>query len=52
MQEMLLKFDLCSLVVIDDGTSFKAVFAIACDALRLPFECAARCNIKSLLVEI
>ena len=37
MQDVLLKFGLCLLVVIDDGTPFKAAFTAACTTLKLPF---------------
>ena len=48
MEEVILKVGLLSLVVIDDGAPFKSA---ACDALKLLFECAAKRNHKSLLVE-
>ena len=51
VQDVLFKFGLCYLVVIDDGTPFKAAFTSACDSLKIPFECAAKRNHKSLLVE-
>ena len=51
MQDVLLKFGLCLLVVVDDGTPFKAAFTAACDSLRIPFECFAKRNHKSVLVE-
>ena len=37
MQDVLLKFGICLLVVIDDGTPFKAAFTTACDSLKIPF---------------
>ena len=36
--------------MIDDGTSFKAAFTVACDSLEILYECAVKCNQKSLLV--
>ena len=51
MQDVLLKFGLCLFVVIDDGTPFKAACIAACIALKNPFECAAKRNHKSLLIE-
>ena len=51
VQDVLFKFGLCYLVVIDDGTPFKAAFTAACDLLKIPFECAAKRNHKSLMVE-
>ena len=51
MQDVLLKFGLCLLVVIDDGAPFKAAFTAACESLKIPFDCAAKRNHKSLLVE-
>ena len=37
--------------MIDDGTPFKAAFTATCDSLKIPFECAAKRDHKSLLVE-
>ena len=37
--------------MINNGTPFKAEFTAACDSLKIPFECAAKCNHKFLLVE-
>ena len=51
MKDVLLKFGRCLLVVIDDGTPFKATFTAACESLKIPFECVAKRNHKSLLVE-
>ena len=51
MQDFLLKFGLCLLVVIDDGTPFKATITTACESLKISFECATKRNHKSLLVE-
>ena len=41
MQEVLLKFGLCYLVVMDDGTPFKGFFLLACDAFQIKYECVA-----------
>ena len=51
MQDFLLKFGLYLLVVIDNGTPFKAAFTTACGSLKIPFECSAKRNHMSLLVE-
>ena len=51
MQKDLLKFGLCLLVATNDVTPFKAAFTTAYDLLKLPLECAAKINHKSLLVE-
>ena len=51
MQDVLLKFGICLLVVIDGGTPFKAAFTAACESLKIPFDCAAKRNHKSLLIE-
>ena len=51
MQDVLLKFGLCLLVVIDDGTPFKSAFTAACIVLKIPFEYVAKRNHKSLLIE-
>jgi len=51
VQDVLFKFDICYLVVIDDGTPFKSAFTAACNLLKILFECAAKRNHKSLLVE-
>ena len=51
MQDILLKFGICLLVVIDDGTLFKATFTAACDSLKIPFECSAKRNHTLILVE-
>ena len=51
VQDALFKFGLCYFLVIDDETPFKAEFTAACDSLKVPFECTAKRNHKSLLVE-
>ena len=51
VQDVLFKFGICYLVVIDDVTPFKAAFTAAYDSLKIPFEYAAKRNHKSLLVE-
>ena len=51
MQEVLLKFGICHLVVMDDGTPFKGAFVLTCDALHLKYACVAMRNHKAVLVE-
>ena len=46
-----MKFDLCHLVVIDDGTPFKDAFVAMFKALDLNYEILAKCNHKGLTIE-
>ena len=50
-QHVLLKFGICHLVVIDDGTPFKGAFAAMCQALYLNYAFLAKRNHKGPLVE-
>ena len=51
MQDFLLKFGLCSLVVLDIGDSFKRVFTSMCDAFHLQYDIVAKRNHKVVTVE-
>ena len=51
MQHVLLKFGMCRLVVIDDGTPFKGTFVAMCQALNLNYEVLVKHNQKDLSVE-
>ena len=51
MQEILLKFGIRHLVVMNDGTPFKGAFILACDALHLKYECVVKRDHKAVLVE-
>ena len=46
-----MKFGLCRLVVIDDGTPFKGAFVAMCTALDLNYDILAKRNHKGLTVE-
>ena len=50
-QHVLMKFGLCHLVVINDGTPFKNAFVAMCTALDLNYEILAKRNHKGLTVE-
>ena len=51
MQHVLLKYDVCYLVVIDNNTPFKGSFDAMCQALNLNFDVLAKRNHKGLSVE-
>ena len=40
MQHVLLKFGICHLVILDDGSPFKGVFSAMCKALHINYEIA------------
>ena len=44
-------FGMCSIVVIDDGSSFKGVFVAMCNALDLTYWCFSRVNHRCNSVE-
>ena len=46
-----MKFFLCHLVVIDDGTLFKGSFVAMFKYLDLDYDILAKCNHKGLTVE-
>ena len=46
-----MKFGLCPLVVIDDGTQFKGAFVAMCTALDLNYDILAKRNYEGLTVE-
>ena len=51
MQQVLMKFGLCHLVVLDDGSPSKGSFIAMCKSLRLNYDVLAKRNHKSLTVE-
>ena len=51
MQHVLLKFGICHLVILDDGSPFKGVFSAMCKALHINYEILAKRNHKGLLVK-
>ena len=51
MQHVLMKFGICHLVVLDDGSPFKGAFIAMCDALNLNYDVLAKRNHKGLTVE-
>ena len=50
-QYVLIKFGLCHLVVIDEGTPFKGPFVAMCKTLNLNYDIFAKRNHKGLTVE-
>ena len=50
-QHVIMKFGVCHLVVIDDGTPFKCVFVAMCKALDLSYDIFSKRNHKRLTVE-
>ena len=51
MQNVLLKFGMCHLVVIDDGTPYKGPFVAMCQSLNLNYDVLTKHNHKGLSVE-
>ena len=51
MQNVMLKFGLCSLVILDVGAPFKRVFTSMCDVLHLQYDIVAKRNHKVVTVE-
>ena len=51
MQHVLMKFGLCHLVMLDDGTLLKEDFIAMCQALNLNYNILAKRNDKGLSVE-
>ena len=51
MQHVLLKFELCHPVVLDDGTPFKGTFITMCQALNLNYDILAKQNHKGMYVD-
>lgn len=51
IQDVLLKFSLCSLVVLDDGIYFKGAFIAMCTALYLCYDIIVARNHKVFYVE-
>ena len=52
MQYMLLKFDMCHLVIIDDGTPFKTAFVEICQALNIEYDILSKRTHKIISVEL
>ena len=50
-QHVLMKFDLCHLVVLDDGDPFKGAFVAMCKSLKINYDILANRNHKGLSVE-
>ena len=48
VQHVLMKFGMCYLIVLDDGTSFKGEFVAMCQSLNLNYEILAKRNHKGL----
>lgn len=51
MENVLLKFGLCAVVVVDDGSTFRGLFEDMCKLLKIRFHAAAKSNHKSTGVE-
>ena len=51
MRHELLKFGICHLVILDDGSPFKDVFTVMCKVLHINYDNLAKRNHKGLLVE-
>ena len=51
IQHILIKFDLCHLVVLDYGAHFKGSFIAICEALNLNYDIFTKSNHKSLTIE-
>ena len=51
MQHVLVKFGLCHLVVLDDGSPFKGAFIAMCNALSLNYDVLMKRNHKGLTIE-
>ena len=51
MQHVLMKFGLCHLVVLDDGSPLKGAFIAMCNALNLNYDVLAKRNHKGLTVK-
>ena len=51
MQYVIMKFGICHLVVLDDGSPFKGSFIAMCDTLNLNYDVFAKRNHKGLTAE-
>ena len=51
MQHVLMKFGICHLVVLDDGTSLQRAFMAICQTLNLSNNILAKRNHKGLSIE-
>ena len=51
MQDVLLKIGFCSMVVVDDGSSFKDTFKEMCNTLNIHYHLLAKGNHQALSVE-
>ena len=52
MQYMLLKFDMCHLIIINDGTPFKTAFVEICQALNIEYDILSKRTHKIISVEL
>ena len=48
MQHILMKFEMCHIVVLDGGTTFKGASVAMCQALNLNYDILAKRNYKGL----
>ena len=51
MEQVVLSFGMCAVVVVDDGSSFKGLFEEMCQLLKITFWALSRGNHKGLSVE-
>ena len=51
MKDVVLSFGMCSVVVVDDGSTFKHVFKLMCNALSITYWCLSRGNHRGNSVE-
>ena len=51
MYHVLIKFGICHLVILDDGSPFKGVFSTMCKALRINYDILDKRTHKGLLVK-
>ena len=51
MAEVIFAYGMCSVVVIDDGSSFKGVFILMCTKLGITYWCLSRGNHRGNSVE-
>ena len=51
MENVLLKFGICAVIVVDDGSTFRGLFEEMCSLLKIRFHAAAKRNHRSIGVE-
>ena len=51
MADIVFSFRMCSVVLVDDGSSFKGVFTALCNCLDLTYWCLSRDNHKGNSIE-